>query len=168
MTLPATITHQDQLLSIDTKSGKFLEGLLHPGLKIFPFFIDRYNGMAVYRAKFAPGITLPLHFHTGSVHLYTLSGCWYYSEYPEQKQTAGCYLYEPGGSIHQFVTPPDNEEDTDTFIVITGCNVNFGEDGQYLGLMDAGWLSAWIDQAAVEQGASGMKYISVGIPSFQR
>lgn len=168
MPLPATITHQDQLLCIDTHAGKFLEGLLHPGIKIYPLFIDPSNGFAAYRAKFAPGITLPLHFHTGTVHLYTMSGCWYYTEHPQQKQTAGCYLYEPGGSIHQFNTPADNTEDTDTFIVVSGANINFMPDGEYLGTMDAGWLKTWIDQAIVDQDATTTTYISAGIAAYHR
>ncbi|HTQ01019.1 MAG TPA: 2,4'-dihydroxyacetophenone dioxygenase, partial [Casimicrobiaceae bacterium] len=68
MATPETITHQDKLLCIDTNVSKFLEGLLHPGIKVHPLFIDPYNAVMVLRAKFAPGITLPLHFHTGYVH----------------------------------------------------------------------------------------------------
>lgn len=26
------------------------------------------------------------------MHFYTTAGCWYYLEYPEQKQTAGCNI----------------------------------------------------------------------------
>ena len=92
MTLPEAITHQDKLLCVDTNLSRFLDGLLHPGIRVHPLFLDPYNGIWVLRVKFAPGITLPLHFHTGTVHLYTMSGCWYYTEHPEQKQTAGCYL----------------------------------------------------------------------------
>ena len=31
--MPEAITHQDELLTIDTNVSKFLEGLLHPGIK---------------------------------------------------------------------------------------------------------------------------------------
>jgi len=114
----------------------------------------------VLRVKFAPGVTLPLHFHTGAVHLYTMSGCWYYTEYPDQKQTAGCYIFEPGGSIHEFNTPATNTEDTDTFMVVFGANVNFLKDGTYINLMDAGMIKAWADQGIKDQGLTNMNYIS--------
>jgi len=170
MSAPETITHQDKLLCVDTNASKFLEGLLHPGIKAHPLFIDRYNGIWVLRVKFAPGVTLPMHFHTGTVHVYTMSGCWYYTEYPDQKQTAGCYLHEPAGSVHQFNTPLDNTEDTDTFMVVTGANINFGTDagGTYLGTMDAGWIESMVRKMIVEQKADKMSYISANIPTFAR
>lgn len=169
MSTPDTITHQDKLLTVDTNLSKFIEGLLHPGIKVHPLFLDPYNGVWVLRVKFAPGVTLPLHFHTGTVHLYTMSGCWYYTEYPDQKQTAGCYIFEPGGSVHQFNTPADNTGDTDTFMVVTGANVNFaGPGGDYLGMMDAGWIKAMVDQAIKDQGADRMNYISARIPTYTR
>jgi hypothetical protein len=166
---PQIITHQDKLLTIDTNASKFLEGFLHPGVKLHPLFLDPYSGTIVIRARFAPGITLPLHFHTGFVHAYTMSGCWYYTEYPDQKQTAGSYLYEPGGSVHQFNTPADIAEETEAIFVMTGANINFAsEGGPYLGLMDAGCVKAWVDQAIVQQGAEKMNYISAGIPTYTR
>jgi quercetin dioxygenase-like cupin family protein len=168
MALPEAFTHQDKLLTVDTNLGKFLEGLLHPGIKAYPLFLDPHNGVWVLRVKFAPGVTLPLHFHTGTVHLYTMSGCWYYTEYPEQKQTAGCYLYEPGGSVHQFNTPASNTEDTDTFMVVHGSNINFGEDGSYLGMMDAGMIKMWTDQGIKDQGCDQMNYITPAIAGFAR
>ena len=113
-----------------------------------------------------PGITLPLHFHTGTVHIYTMSGCWYYTKYPEQKQTAGCYLYEPGGSIHQLKTPTSNTEDTDTFMVVSGTNINFLEDGTFLDVMDAGMIKAWVDQAIKDQGRNNMKYVAATGPTY--
>lgn len=170
MSLPEVINHQDQLLTVNTNAGKFLEGLLHPGIKAYPLFLDPHNGVWVLRVKFAPGVTLPMHFHTGTVHLYTMSGCWYYSEYPEEKQTAGMYLFEPGGSVHQFNTPADNTEETDTFMVVTGSNVNFNNTGnkEFLGIMDAGLIKAWADAAIKDQGADHMTYIQVNTPTFSR
>lgn len=166
MALPEAFTHQDELLTVDTNIGKFLEGLLHPGIKAYPLFLDPYRGVWVLRVKFAPGVTLPLHFHTGSVHLYTMSGCWYYTEYPDQPQTAGCYLYEPGGSVHQFNTPADNTEDTDTFMMVEGANVNFGEDKEYMGMMDASMIKMWVDQGIKDQAADKMNYITPGEPAY--
>ncbi len=107
MALPGTTTHQEQLLTINTDAHPFLKSLSgYEGIDLFPMFLDPYNGLMVLRSRFAPGLTLPLHFHTGVVHMYTMKGCWYYTEYPDQKQTEGCYLYEPGGSVHQSIRRP--------------------------------------------------------------
>ncbi|MNO88000.1 hypothetical protein D3C76_794340 [compost metagenome] len=96
-----------------------------------------------------------------------MSGCWYYTEYPDQKQTAGCYLFEPGGSIHQFNTPADNTEDTDFIFMVTGANVNFLPDGEYAGMLDGGTLKAWVDVAIKEQN-NPLKYIHPSVPTFTR
>lgn len=169
MSLPETVTAQDELLCIDTNANPFLEGLLRPGIALYPLLLDPYNGQWVLRVKFAPGLTLPLHFHTGCVHLYTLAGCWYYLEHPNQKQVAGSYLYEPGGSVHQFHTPADNVGDTDTFMVVSGANINYDAgDGSYIDLMDAGMIKAWVDAAIVAQGRDSMRYVEVPAPGFRR
>jgi hypothetical protein len=153
MTLPSPINHQEFLLDVDTSKIPVIENAL-PGVDIWPLFLDAENGLWVLRAKFAPGTTLPMHFHTGTVHFYTTSGCWYYLEYPEQKQTAGCYLYEPGGSVHTFHVPEDATEPADGFMVVAGCNVNFDAEGNFINLMDAGWIEQAILEAAKAQGLS--------------
>ena len=166
MALPEDFTHQDKLLTVDTNYSDFVEGLLMPGISVHPLMIDPFNGLWVLRVRFAPGLTLPLHFHTGTVHLYTMSGCWYYTEYPDQPQTAGSYLYEPGGSVHQFNTPADNTEDTDTILMVSGANVNFGDDGEYLGMMDSSMIKRWVDDGIKEQKLDKMDYITAPIPTF--
>ena len=158
MTLPDFVNHQDFLLTLDTSKMPAIKDAI-PGLDIYPLFLDAENGLWVLRVQFQPGVTLPKHFHTGTVHFYTLSGCWYYLEYPEQKQTAGCYLYEPGGSVHTFHTPEDNEGVTDGFMVVAGANINFDEQGNYINTMDAGWIEQAVVAAAKAQGLSAPRYI---------
>jgi quercetin dioxygenase-like cupin family protein len=166
MALPQTTTHQEHLLTINTNAHPFLKSLGgYEGIDLFPMFLDPYNGLMVVRSRFAPGLTLPLHFHTGVVHMYTMKGCWYYTEYPEQKQTEGCYLYEPGGSVHQFNTPADNDGPTDVIFLLFGANVNYAQDGTYLGLSDTGMIKNWIDRAIKEQD-SQVRYISDGMPTL--
>ncbi|HEY1092389.1 MAG TPA: 2,4'-dihydroxyacetophenone dioxygenase, partial [Burkholderiaceae bacterium] len=82
----------------------------------------------------------------------------------------GCYLYEAGGSVHQFCTPADNTEDTDTFMMVTGSNLNFNHTGdkEYLGLMDAGLIKAWVDAAIPAQGLTQMRYIQAATPTYSR
>ena len=168
MAMPEAFTHQDELLTVNTSAHPFLQNFAgHEGISVFPLFLDPGNGTWIMRARFKPGITLPLHFHTGIVHIYTMSGCWHYTEYPNQRQTAGCYLYEPGGSVHQFKTPADNTEDTDFLFIVTGANINFLPDGTYAGLMDAGQLKVWVDKAIVQQD-NPLKYIAASIPTYSR
>ena len=154
MSLPDVINHQDFLLTLNTDQQPVIKDVVPgiPGVDIYPLFLDVENGTWVIRAKFKPGVTLPKHFHTGTVHFYTLAGCWHYLEYPEQKQTAGSYLYEPGGSIHTFHVPEDSAEGADGFMVVSGTNVNFDADGNYVNCMDAGWIEQAIIAVAKEQG----------------
>lgn len=77
------------------------------------------------------------------------------------------YLYEPGGSVHQFNTPAENTEDTDTFMIVTGANINYDTDsGSYINLMDAGMIKTWVDQGIVDQGCDKMDYITPSVPTY--
>lgn len=157
MSLPEIINHQDFLLSLNTEKETMVKDAL-PGVDVCPLFLDSENGTWVLRVKFKPGTTLPKHFHTGVVHFYTLSGSWHYLEYPDQPQTAGCYLYEPGGSIHTFHTPEDSEG-ADGFMVVSGSNINFDQDGNFINIMDAGWIEQMVIAAAKAQGIDKLHYI---------
>ncbi len=155
MALPNPIHHQDLLLTLNTSELPVIKDAL-PGVDIWPLFLDSENGTWVIRAKFQPNVILPKHFHTGTVHFYTTAGSWWYVEYPDQPQTAGSYLYEPGGSVHTFQS---GEEGTDGFMVISGCNVNFDDDGNFINIMDAGWIEMMVLEAAKTQGMGVPKYI---------
>ncbi|MEJ8855128.1 2,4'-dihydroxyacetophenone dioxygenase family protein [Variovorax robiniae] len=157
MTFP-TARH-DRLLTVDTSKAAWVKDALAPGIDVCPVFLDAQNGIWGLRARFAPGTTLPKHLHTGTVHMFTLSGSWNYVEHPEQPQTAGCYLYEPGGSLHQFMTPSSNSEATDTFMLVFGANVNFDAEGNFIGMADAGLIEMALNKAAGAQGLSPLNYI---------
>lgn len=159
MAMPFPITHQDQLLTIDTSREVWVKDVLAPGLDVCPLFLDAQNGIWGLRVRFAPGTVLPKHFHTGTVHMFTLSGSWHYAEYPGQPQTAGCYLYEPGGSVHQFMTPASNTEPTDAFMLVFGANVNFDAEGNFINVTDAGLIELALNKVAAEQGLSPLNYI---------
>ncbi|ABI37389.1 conserved hypothetical protein [Shewanella sp. MR-4] len=159
MALPEVINHQDLLLTLNTNEEQIIKDAL-PGVDVYPLFLDPENGIWVIRAKFKPGITLPKHFHTGVVHFYTLAGRWNYVEYPDQPQTAGSYLYEPGGSIHTFHCPADSEG-ADGVMVISGANINFDDDGNLMFIMDSGWIEQALLAAAKAQGIKP-RYIKPG------
>jgi len=157
MDFPTTINHQDRLLTINKNETGEVKNTL-PGVHVTPCFLDAENGVWVLYARFDPGTLLPKHFHTGTVHFYTTAGSWAYVEYPDDVQTAGSYLYEPGGSIHTFNT----DEGTEGFMVVNGANINFNEDGSFMNIMDTGWIEEMIHTAASANGQAVPRYIRPG------
>jgi hypothetical protein len=125
----------------------------------------------VVRATFEPGATIPLHYHTGVAEVFTLSGRWHYREYPHQPQAAGSYLYEPGSSVHTFITPADNTEDTVILVRVIGANINFTDDGQFHSILDAALLRHLTDTLSAEQHLGAINYIggcATGFTAKQR
>lgn len=102
--------------------------------------VDIEQGLWVIRTRFAPGMTVDTHKHTGSVFAYTTSGSWKYLEYPDEVNRAGSYLFEPAGSIHTLHVPADNTEVTDVFFAIYGANLNLDADGNVTSVIDAGFI----------------------------
>ena len=51
------------------------------GVELKVLRVVRDTGVWVVRNRFAPGVSIPTHKHTGDVHGFTLSGCWHYAEY---------------------------------------------------------------------------------------
>ena len=158
MALPDTITHQDHLLSVNINEQPSVNNPLD-GYDVHPLFLDPENGTWVLYAKFPPGTLLPKHFHTGTVHFFTTKGSWHYLEYPEDVQTAGSYLYEPGGSVHTFAVPADATEDAEGFMVVSGSNVNFGEDDEFQNIMDAGSIEQGLLAMCEAMGNKPPRYI---------
>ena len=153
MALPSAITKQDRLLTVNINDAVEFAGS-EPGSTIIPLFLDRENGVWVLYGKFEPGTRLPPHFHTGTVHFFTTKGEWNYAESPQDPQTAGSYLYEPGGSVHTFSVPADATEAAEGFMVVYGANVIF--DGEeYRSVRDAGAIEDGI-LAAVKRGERPM------------
>lgn len=95
-------------------------------------------GFFVVRVRFAPGIQLPTHLHTGAVHAYTFSGEWWYLEYPDAATNrAGSYLYEPPGSTHTLKVGDDNTEVTEALFVVEGAMVIYDDSGAVVDVIDA-------------------------------
>lgn len=160
MTLPSPINHQDRLLCIHTDDVEPVDiSAILPGLQVWPLFLDSENGYWVLRVKFAPGTILPMHFHTGTVHFFQLSGTWHYLEHPEDPLKQNSYMYEPGGSIHTFSVPADANEPADGFMVVQGSNVNFTPEGEFINVMDAGWIEHVIVECCKAQGRPVPTYI---------
>lgn len=109
---------------------------LEPGLELKVLQVDIPNGLWVIRNRFAPGVKVQKHKHTGQVFAFTNSGSWKYEEYPEVN-TAGSYLFEPAGSVHTLIVPETNTEVTDVWFAIYGANLNLAEDGSVDMVIDA-------------------------------
>lgn len=158
MSSPTSVTQQDRLLSVNIHDMTYLPGSAE-GATIIPLFLDRENGIWVLYGKFEPGTRLPTHFHTGTVHFFTTKGKWNYVEYQDDPQTAGSYLYEPGGSIHTFAVPEDAGEPAEGFMVVYGANINFDGD-KFLGIRDAGAIEDGILNYVKQNGLPIPGYIS--------
>lgn len=160
MPLPHAINEQDRLLSLNIHEEPAIDlGHLIPGMKLWPLYLDAQNGVWVLYARYAPGTALPVHFHTGSVHVFTTKGSWHYNEHRDDLQTPGSYLYEPPGSVHSLKIPDDNAEPTEAFMVVSGVNVNFDDDGNYLSTDHAGSMEQIILDCAKRQGIDMPRYI---------
>ena len=159
-TLPVAVLPQGELLTVNEAGNPLLRDALGPGVHFKPLRLDLEAGCWIVLAVLSPGATLPIHYHTGTAEAYTISGRWYYLEYPDQPQTAGSYLYEPGGSVHTFVCPESNTEDTVIFIRVEGANINFTEEGQFHSILDAVMIRHLISVMTGSQQVSPVSYIS--------
>ena len=103
--LPLVALPQGELLTINEKNIPLNTDSLSEGVHVKPLRLDLEAGCWVVLATFSPGAQIPLHYHTGIAEVYTMSGSWHYLEYPDQPQTAGSYVYEPAGWVHNLRVP---------------------------------------------------------------
>jgi 2,4'-dihydroxyacetophenone dioxygenase len=164
--LPFVALPQKELLTVDANDIPLIEDAVGEGISFVPLRLDLERNEWVVIVTFAPGTGVPLHYHTGPAEVYTLKGCWLYKEYPTQPQTAGCYLYEPGGSVHTLYAPAENTEDTVMLVRVSGSNVNFDDDGQFHSFLDAMTLRHITDTLTAERSLKPGRYIDGGEAGF--
>jgi len=164
--LPVVALPQGELLTVNEHNIPLVRDALGPGVHFKPLRLDMETGCWVVLATFAPGSKVPLHYHTGIAEVYTLSGRWHYLEHPNQPQTAGSYLFEPGGSVHTFICPESNTEDTVILVRVEGANINFSEDGQFHSVLDAVLIRHLSAALAAAQGLGPLNYIGGGAAGF--
>ena len=160
--LPLVALPQGAPLTINEKDIPLITDSLTEGVHVKPLRLDLEAGCWVVLATFSPGAKIPLHYHSGIAEVYTMSGSWHYLEYPDQPQTAGSYMYEPAGSVHTFVCPETNTEDTTLFIRVEGANINFTEDAQFHSILDTTMISHLVDTLAGQRGLGSLNYIGGG------
>jgi 2,4'-dihydroxyacetophenone dioxygenase len=160
--LPLVALPQGELLTVNSNDIPLLRDALGEGVHFKPLRLDMEQGEWVVLATFSPGAQIPLHYHTGTVDGYTLSGSWHYMEYPDQVQVAGSYLYEPGSSVHTLKCSESNTEDTVVLFRISGANINFTEDGAYHSILDAALISHLTSELSAVQGVGEVSFIGGG------
>src|SRR5438132_9522073 len=105
------------------------------GIELKVLRVSLSTGVWVARNRFAAGVELPTHKHTGQVEGFTLAGRWHYREY-DFYSTAGSYIHEPAGSIHTLHVPEDNTAPTDVLFVIEVALINLAPDGAIESVVD--------------------------------
>ncbi|HEY5857980.1 MAG TPA: 2,4'-dihydroxyacetophenone dioxygenase family protein [Aldersonia sp.] len=160
--LPLVALPQGELLTVNEKDIPVVRDAFGAGVHFQPLRLDMENGEWVVLARFSPGASIPLHYHTGVVDAWTIGGCWYYLEYPDQRQSAGSYLYEPGASVHTLVCPESNTEDTVVLFRVVGANINFNEDATLHSILDAALIRHLTDTLSVAQNLGPVTYVGGG------
>ncbi|GHB32767.1 2,4'-dihydroxyacetophenone dioxygenase [Streptomyces viridiviolaceus] len=161
--LPLLSLPQTELLTLQTDELPVVE--TEPGLHLQLLRLDLEAGRWVVLVHLEPGTSVPIHYHTGTAEVFTLKGRWVYREYPDQAQTPGSYLFEPGGSVHTLHAPEDNTGNTVMLVSVDGANVNFTEDGRFHSILDAVAIKHWFQHFADEQGVKA-RYITTGAAGY--
>ena len=107
------------------------------GIELKVLRVVESAGLWVIRNRFAPGVRIDTHRHTGEVHAFTREGCWHYEEYGVD-YPAGTYVHEPAHSVHTLRVNADNAGPTDVLFVMQGANLNLAEDGTTITRVDDG------------------------------
>ncbi|MBF8778112.1 2,4'-dihydroxyacetophenone dioxygenase family protein [Pseudomonas fulva] len=134
-------------LHIDTENRPYARDFGAPGVNLQLLHADIEGGTFAVRIRFAPGVQLPPHHHTGVVYALTLAGKWHYLEYADSPHNVhGSYLFEPPGSIHTLKVSDDNTEITDVIFVITGAMLILDADHHVVQVLDAAsHINDWAD-----------------------
>jgi 2,4'-dihydroxyacetophenone dioxygenase len=96
---------------------------------------DAASGRFTLLIKFEKGIAAPMHRHLGAVEGMVLEGGFHYSDDPSTRFTAGSYLLERDGAVHQPVSP----EGAILFAVFHGPVEGLDEAGGVTGRIDWKW-----------------------------
>jgi anti-sigma factor ChrR (cupin superfamily) len=101
---------------------------------------DPATGRFSLLIKVEKGITAPVHRHVGAVEGYVLEGGFHYKDAPEIQFSAGCYLLEKDGAVHQ----PVSQDGAVMFAVFHGAIEGLDGDGKVIGCIDWKWhVDAW-------------------------
>lgn len=86
-------------------------------LKLKIIRLNPVNGEWVSLLRVPAGMEMPKHYHSGTVHVYTLSGSWGYKEH-DWTAGPGSLVFETAASAHTPVAQPG--EDVVTLNIVMG------------------------------------------------
>lgn len=86
-------------------------------LKLKIIRLNPVNGEWVSLLRVPAGMEMPKHYHSGTVHVYTLSGSWGYKEH-DWTAGPGSFVFETAASAHTPVAQPG--EDVVTLNIVMG------------------------------------------------
>jgi 2,4'-dihydroxyacetophenone dioxygenase len=101
---------------------------------------DAASGRFTLLIRLEKGIVAPLHRHLGAVEGMILEGGFHYQDDPSLRFTAGSYLLEKAGAVHQPVSP----DGALMFAVFHGPVEGLDEEGGITGRIDWKWhVDTW-------------------------
>jgi len=148
----AILLHDEDLPWVALPDGSLLQLLQ----------VDLNQNLWVVRNRLKPGFCIDTHYHTGPVFAVTLSGEWFYKEYPDKVNKAGSYLYEPAHSIHTLTVAADAKEDAVVWFAVFGSNVNIDDKGNVTSVLDAATLLKVYRLLCAAEGKTCDKVIVLG------
>lgn len=86
-------------------------------LKLKIIRLNPVNGEWVSLLRVPAGMEMPKHYHSGTVHVYTLAGSWGYKEH-DWTAGPGSFVFETAASAHTPVAQPG--EDVVTLNIVMG------------------------------------------------
>jgi quercetin dioxygenase-like cupin family protein len=99
-----TAKPNDTLFAVQANDLPWVDWAM-PGSKFKLLHADPKTGFFTLMIKFEKGVTAPVHRHIGTVEGYMLEGGFHYADDPSIRFTAGSYLFEADGAVHQPVSP---------------------------------------------------------------
>jgi len=132
-------THADSRLWID----------LTADVQQRPLLFDCANGAWSNLLRVRPGGQLACHYHTGTVHAFTLKGSWCYLEH-DWVANEGTFVHEPPGEIHTLQADP--KSGMTTFFVTRGALIYTDQSGRQIGYEDVFTRLARFRQHLAEKG----------------
>jgi 2,4'-dihydroxyacetophenone dioxygenase len=125
---------QGSLLSLDPDNMQWVPWTMR-GAYFKLLHADPESGRFTLLIKLDKGFTAPRHRHAGAVEGMILEGGFHYLDQPEIRFTAGSYLLERDGAVHEPVSP----EGAIMFAVFHGPVEGMDKDGNIIGSIDWKW-----------------------------
>ncbi len=127
------------LVTCDVKKMKWLPWAMR-GAYFKLMNADPSSGRFALMIKFDPGAVAPVHRHVGAVEGYILEGGFHYRDEPHIRFSAGCYLLENAGAVHQ----PESPEGALMFAVFHGPVEGLDKGGNVAARLDWKWhVDTW-------------------------